>query len=75
MILYNRRYNSHSSFCKITLLLPEIKYSKNVHNIYGDSVKSMKISFPTYFLLNSNKIYINIGISILGFGLQIQVHE
>jgi len=75
MVLYNKRYNKNCSFCKITLLLPEIKYSKFVYNIYGDSIKSRKLSFPTYFILNSNKIYINIGVSVLGFGIQFQVHE
>ena len=74
MILYNKSYNK-SSFCKIQLLLPEYKRTKDVYNIYGDSINCTKLSLPTHFLLNSNKVYVSINISILGFGILLQVHE
>lgn len=33
------------------------------------------LEFPTYFLLTRNNIYFNIGFSILGFGLGLEIHS
>jgi|13_taG_2_1085334.scaffolds.fasta_scaffold01429_6 hypothetical protein len=57
------------------MLLPEITFCKELSNIYGDSVSIKKVSFPTFFSLTTNSIYINIGISVLGFGLRVQMVE
>lgn len=74
MIIYDKKYNKNSH-CRISLLLPEITFRKDLCNIYGNNVSTKKISFPTFFLLTTNSIYINISISVLGFGLRVQVVE
>lgn len=58
-------------FC-IYLNTPEF-YSRKVKSIVGSDQSTRKVSFPTYFLLTTNNIYINIGISILGFGMGLEI--
>lgn len=76
MLLYYKNYNiNKNSYCKISLLFPEIKKSKEIYNLYGDPISSTKLSMATYFVLSSNRKYVNISISVLGFGIQFQVRE
>lgn len=48
-------------------------YCRTVKSIVGSDQVTRKLGFPTYFLLTTNSIYFNIGISILGFGFGLEI--
>lgn len=74
MILYNKKYDNGSE-CRITLLLPEVKFHKHMYNIHGDNISTKLISFANRFCLTSSNSYINIELSVLGFGMRMQIIE
>lgn len=75
MVIYEKKYDKNKSYCRISLLFPKFVINNIVYNIYGDLIKSTKMTIPTHFVLNSSKVYVSISISIFGFGFQFQVRE
>lgn len=59
-------------YYKLYLTLPKIECHTTV-NMYNREHKHKKISLPTYILLTNNSIYVNIGFSLLGFGLGLEI--
>jgi hypothetical protein len=55
-------------------LLPELVCKKVTHFVAGEQ-RITNISFPTKFCLTTNNIYFNISISVLGFGLGLEVQS
>lgn len=47
---------------------------KQTHFLAGDQTTT-KFEFPTHFLLTTNNIYFNISISVLGFGLGLEIQS
>ncbi len=65
---------SKDSFYKFYLTTPSIVWSGVSHLKYGN-LKIKKICLPIKFMLTSNKCYCNIEISILGFGLGLEIYS
>ena len=59
---------------KLYLTLPEFR-SESTVNMHKNKHTVKKISFPTKFMLISNKIYVNIELRILGFGLGLEIQS
>jgi len=60
-------YNLYMTF-------PELSSSKTV-NMMGNPHKSIKLSFPTKFMLTTNNIYFNIVLRVLGFGIGLEIQS
>lgn len=56
------------------ITLPQYKKSFCT-SIVGTKHKSIKISFPTKFMLTNNSVYFNMVISLLGFGIGLEIHS
>ena len=60
-------------FYSLFFILPQI--SSNVAlNILGKEHVEKKVLFPTGFELTRNSLYVKIEVTILGFGLGLEVH-
>jgi len=59
---------------KIYMTIPEFKNHKTV-NIMRSEHRSTKISLPTRFCLTRNDSYVSIVISVLGFGLGLEIQS
>ena len=54
--------------------LPTFKNS-TCTSITGGIQRTKRFEFPTDFMLTSNKIYCNIRIRVLGFGIGLEIHS
>ena len=55
--------------------VPELILKSKANHISGGTHLHTALSFPTYFLLTRNSIYYNISISVLGFGIGLEIQS
>ncbi len=59
---------------RLYFVLPEFKRN-TCESIVGSPQKSIKVSFPSVFLLTQNNLYSNITLTVFGFGMGLEIQS
>lgn len=73
-LIQGGHYKKEGYWYRLYLNLPEI-IKTEVTNLKGRKSRLFSLSFPVNFMLTSNKNYVNINFSVLGFGLGLEIQS